>query len=240
MDPTEKVEEVAAELADRLQSPVLTDIEIDWGDLAPTEVFPARIPDLFAGHGVRVAGRFERPGRYDIAVRGQVNGRAARLPLSIEVGEQGRADAVGLTWARAAIADAMEQTSFPVEFRDDRVSDDAIRRRVTELGLDFSLVTRWTSFVAVSENVVNTSPESTVDAAVPVPMVDGVSPLAYHPAPAPVAAAAPVYNGAIGGASSSRFSGSGAPEPATVTGLLVSAGAGIAALRRRRRARAAD
>ena len=237
MDPTEKVEEVAADLADRLQSPVLTDIEIDWGDLAPTETFPARIPDLFAGHGVRVAGRFEKPGRYEIAVRGRINGRAARLPLSIEVGEQGRGDAVALTWARAAIADAMEQATFPVEFRDDRTSDEAIRKRVTDLGLEFSLVTRWTSFVAVSETIVNTSPESTVDAAVPVPMVEGVSQLAYHPAaPVPVAAAAPVYNGAVGGAaSSSSFSGSGAPEPATMTGLLIAAGAGVAGLRRRRR-----
>lgn len=32
MDPSEDVESVTKELTDRLQSPVLTDIAIDWGE----------------------------------------------------------------------------------------------------------------------------------------------------------------------------------------------------------------
>ena len=38
MDPTEQIEAVASELAERLETPVLTDVEIDWGGLEPDDV----------------------------------------------------------------------------------------------------------------------------------------------------------------------------------------------------------
>jgi Ca-activated chloride channel homolog len=43
MDPTEEVEKVAAELTERLQSPVLTDIEIDWNGLPVAQLAPAAL-----------------------------------------------------------------------------------------------------------------------------------------------------------------------------------------------------
>jgi len=63
MDPTEEVQSVAKELAQRLQSPVLTDISVDWGKLQPTELMPQAIPDLFAGQTIRVQGRYAKVSR---------------------------------------------------------------------------------------------------------------------------------------------------------------------------------
>ena len=47
------------------------------------------------------------------------------------------------------------------------------------MGLDHSLVTKWTSFVAVSRRVVNPQPNITPDTQVPLPMVKGVKTPAY-------------------------------------------------------------
>ncbi|MGH8482635.1 MAG: VWA domain-containing protein, partial [Nevskiaceae bacterium] len=198
MDPTEDVTEVASELTERLQSPVLTDIEVDWGGLEPEDVHPARIPDLFAGQSLRIQGRYARPGLYTVTVNGRVRGQPARLPITVKLPEHsGTGEAVALVWARAAIADAMYDLSHPQ--RGDALSFEAARARVTDLGLRFALVTKWTAFVAVSEQVYNADAASTPTRPVPLPMVKGTQPSAY-PNPAP-------------------FTGAAGPEPAAWLGL---------------------
>jgi len=199
MDPTEDVAEVAAELAGRLQSPLLTDIEVEWGGLAPAEVHPAQIPDLFAGGSVRVQGRYARPGLYNIVVKGLVHGREARLPLTVKLPEHSAdGEAVALVWARSAIREAMQELATPGGMAEPPAFS-AVKQRVTDLGLSFSLVTKWTAFVAVSEQVYNANPAGTKTLPVPLPMVKGTQPSAY-PNPAP-------------------FTGAAGPEPATWLGL---------------------
>ena len=73
----------------------------------------------------------------------------------------------------------MHQLISPPERRIDKRSDDDLKQHITQLGLDFSLVTRWTAFVAVSENVYNEHPSETLERAVPLPQVAGVSAKAY-------------------------------------------------------------
>lgn len=182
MDPTESVDDVARELAGRLDAPVLTDIDIDWGDLPVTDVTPQRIPDLFAGQSVRVQGRFEQPGDYRIEVTGRTRNSQAALPLSVSLPaaeNEAAATPIALIWARSSIADAMHALTTPPQLRPAEQSDEAIEDRVTRLGLDFSLVTRWTSFVAVSEQIYNTTPGSTGTRDVPLPMVEGITKHAY-------------------------------------------------------------
>lgn len=210
------------------------DIDIDWGGLAPTEVYRARIGDLFAGLSVRVQGRFDAPGSYDIVVRGRVNGRNARLPLRLDLSSEDKGDAVRLTWARAAIDDSMQQLIIPVDERWSGLDDDALKTRVTQLGLERSLATRWTAFVAASTRVVNASPQRALDASVAGPMVAGV-----QTAPYPQSGAQTVY-GQPPIISGGGFSGAASPEPATLTGSPVSTGAALAGLCRRRRATVAE
>ena len=229
MDPTENVEQVAKELALRLDSPVLTDIRIDWGELEPSELSPERVPDLFAGHAVRVQGRYPQPGRYRLAIEGRVNQRAARLPLEVLFPEDSAdGEAIALVWARSRIEELMDDLVSPREWRDSGLSDADIQLAVTDLGLDFSLVTKWTAFVAVSETVVNDNPDELVKRDVPLPMVEGVTELAYGTRAKPgklIASTKP----------NKPISGGSTPEPVTIGGLLVMTAMGAEALRRRRR-----
>lgn len=213
MDPTERVGEVAQELSERLQSPVLTDIEVEWGGLAPEEVYPARIPDLFAGQSLRIQGRYTRPGAHTVTIKGLVNGRPAQLPLTVTLPERTMAgEAVALVWARAAIAEAMYSLSTP-NGAVESPEFSATKQRVTNLGLAFSLVTRWTAFVAVSEQVYNVDAAGTPTRPVPLPMVKGTRSSAY-PNQAP-------------------FTGAAGPEPATWLGLGLLGLLGLFSVRRR-------
>jgi len=109
---------------------------------------------------------------------------------------------------------------------------------VTKLGLDFSLMTQWTSFVAVSEKIVNEAPKDSVDANVPLNRVKGVANEAYGqkmpasgqqvPLPNRLQKAqmrqtprVAMLNSLVQGVATSGFSGSSAPEPATNTAMLL-------------------
>jgi Ca-activated chloride channel family protein len=238
IDPTEKSHEAAIQFASRLKTPVLTDIQIDWGSLKPQDVTPALVPDLFDGDSIRIQGRFETAGTHLVKVSGKVNGRPALLPLQIEVpaGATGAAtEAIPLIWARSRISDHMHALMVPPALRTSGLAETAVKAAVTDLGLKYSLVTQWTSFVAVSERRVNLDPASNRSADVPLPMVEGVKPSAY-----PDAARQPGLGGsriipaipAAGGqmiearapvvpSSQPSFTGGAAPEPEHLAGLAL-------------------
>jgi len=209
LDSTKDVQHQAEVLADRLHTPLLTDVRIDWGQLDPDAVTPSRIPDLYAGDSVRVQGRYEFPGAYQIVVHGISGGAAVALPLDVQLRSAGEGDStfgddsgkgIALVWARSAIKDAMHQFSVPQQLRVGEVSNADIQNNVTRLGLDFSLLTQWTAFVAVSEQIYNADASSTKESDVPLAKVAGVSPKAYASTP---------------------HGGYAAPEPTTWLGMLL-------------------
>jgi hypothetical protein len=94
--------------------------------------------------------------------------------------------------------------------------------------LKFSLVTQWTSFVAVSERKVNTDPTAARSADVPLPMVNGIEPSAYPVAGRQAGMGAsriaatgshPATSAPVVPSSQPSFSGGAAPEPEHLVGL---------------------
>ncbi len=235
VDPTETSHTVAKDLAQRIAAPLLTNITVDWGEAGGRGATPARIPDLFAGDSVRVMARFDQPGDHVVTVNGKVNGRRASMPVEVNIPDfndpagssSDEGAAIPLIWARSQIEDAMRDYQTDVRWRFSGLSNHQLRKRVTELGLTYSLMTQWTSFVAVSEAVINTAPQTHANANVPLPVVDGVSELAYPKAvhsPRTLGA-----NAAPSGPSVSApvFAGSSTPEPGVwaMLALLASLGA---------------
>lgn len=212
VDLSERADVVAADLASRWQTPVLTDIEVDWGDAPVTDVTPSPIRDLFAGHAVRVFGRWSGPGgSWPVVVSGRRGDERVDIPLTLTLERGAAAEAIAITWARARVDALMDEHALAARQDPDRA--DALRAEVTELGLTWQIATRWTAFVAVSERIVNPSGDA-ARADVALPMVDGVGMQAY---------------GSVGGPS-----GGAAPEPGTLLGLLLAGAATAAGARRRR------
>ena len=227
VDPTEDGHVSAIAMAGKLETPVLTDIEIDWGKLDATELAPAVIPDLFAGDSIRVQGRFSETGRHTVTVHGLVNGRRAELPLTVDLpaaGETPESASIPLVWARSRIAEQMRLMTTQLHLRQPPRSNAEIESDVTDLGLSFSLATKWTSFVAVSKKVVNTEPALAQSGNVPLHMVEGVTEKAYG-----------TQQAALPTQSAGNFSGSSALEPGVIGGLAVLTLAGLFVARRRRR-----
>ena len=156
----------AAELlADRLATPVLTDIVVDWGDAPVRDASPERLPDLYAGDRVRVLARFDKPGTYPISVRGRVAGKDAVLPVTLVLPEtEPDAAALPIMWARAAVADRMHTYLLPSLDSGER---DALRSEVTSLGLEYGLATQWTSWLAIDTRPAPAGPNLSAPHAAP-------------------------------------------------------------------------
>ncbi len=210
IDPTEDPDEVARELATKLESPLLTDISIDWGDIDAKDVVPAIIPDLFAGDSIRIQGKFNATGSHIVTLNGLVNGRKASMPMKIILGKSS-GEAIPLIWARTQIAEYMRMFNTPDHIKKNGFDNDQLKKEVIDLGLDYSLSTKWTSFVAVSKKIVNQNPNSTKNVNIPLPIVKGITAKAYG-----------------------NFSGGATPEPATLAGLMILGLAGAAAKKRKR------
>jgi len=153
IDPTEIADDVAIQLAGKLESPVLTDISIDWGDLQVSDIAPTKIPDLFAGGALRIQGKYRQSGQHTIKVSGLVNGRKAQLPVTVTLpaGSDDKDNPIPVIWARAQIAEAMRQINTPSYLRTETIADDVLKAKVVDLGLNYGLTTRWTAFVAVAQ-----------------------------------------------------------------------------------------
>ncbi|MEM9435329.1 MAG: VIT and VWA domain-containing protein [Pseudomonadota bacterium] len=196
--------DVADTLAADLKSPLLTDITIDWGDLQVTDVTPSRLPDLFAGNALRVYARHNGQGEAQVTIKGFVQGRAAEMPVNLTLTDAEGNSALPLIWARNRIATLTRQVAVDE-------SADAADREITRLGLEFSLQTQNTSFVAVSRQVVNTTGQAAIPASVPLPKASGVPSTAF----------------------SQPFAGSSSPEPQAFLGFLIIAAMSLLSLRRR-------
>jgi Ca-activated chloride channel family protein len=126
-------------LFERIESPVLRDVEVRWADGTPVETFPARVPDLYAGEPVLVAAAAKFPLGTVV-----VSGTRGNEPWSVALTPPHDRDAagVGALWARSKIASLMDELA--------RGADPAqVRPEVVKVALEHHLVSAFTSLVAV-------------------------------------------------------------------------------------------
>lgn len=159
--------EVVERFYERIAKPYLTDVQIDWGRLGVQDIEPARLPDVFAGQPLVVAGRYTKGGRGEIVVRGRLGRKPFERRLRVHLPERDsdRA-AIGTLWARRRIDGLMRQM-----VRGERAD---LVREVTDTALAFRLVSRYTSFVAVDNQVVAADGKPML-VPQPVEMPEGVS-----------------------------------------------------------------
>jgi Ca-activated chloride channel family protein len=72
--PGEALDEILSGFYERISTPVLTNIDIYFGDISVYDIYPSPLPDLFAGSQVIVVGRYRQGGSEDIVLSGEVNG----------------------------------------------------------------------------------------------------------------------------------------------------------------------
>jgi Ca-activated chloride channel homolog len=137
---------------ERVRNPLLTDISIDWSGLPVADVYPQRIPDLFGAKPVVLTGRFSSAGRGAIRLKGKMAGNDFVREIPVEFPEtMASHDVLASLWARQRIDNLMSQDYGGAQQGNMRAE---LKDTITQLGLEYRLMTQFTSFVAVEEMVV--------------------------------------------------------------------------------------
>ncbi len=164
----------AKKFHERVRTPLLTDLSIDWNGLPVADVYPSRFPDLFSAKPVIVHGRYTKAASGTIKLKGKVAGQPYERDIAVNFPESDPAnDVLSTLWARTRIDDLTAKGYAEAQ------PEPGIRKTeetITNLGLEFRLMTQFTSFVAVEERVVNQNGKP-VTVEVPVAVPEGVDPV---------------------------------------------------------------
>ncbi|MEG3850993.1 after-VIT domain-containing protein, partial [Microcoleus sp. herbarium13] len=176
--------EAAEKFFRQINNPVLTDIQISWeGTGEKPEIYPIAPPDLFTSQPLVLFGRKgdRTPGQ--LRIRGtQAGGKVYEQVLAVNFARSGRQrestsvsatvtdfgnPAVAQLWGRSRIQDLMNQM-FGGETK-------SLVESVTDTALTYRLLSEYTAFVAVSEEVRVEPDGSRRRVQVPVELPQGVS-----------------------------------------------------------------
>ena len=146
VEPGAPLEEALRSISREIGEPLLVDLAIEDIDagLVASSLAPQRLPDLFAGRAAFAAFRVGGPGRVRVKAKWS-DGRAFE---EIVEGRPTPLAAVAQIWARARVADLEDRF---------RLGEDEAKKEIVALGLRYSLLTRFTAFVAVDGEIVNRS-----------------------------------------------------------------------------------
>jgi Ca-activated chloride channel homolog len=146
----------------RVQTPLLTDIRLEFAGLGAAEIFPAQVPDLFDAKPIVVSGRYDAAARGSVKITGKIGGRHWERTVPVQLPASADRDGIRSLWARTKVAGLSAE------------GEQLHKERITELGLEFSLMTSFTSFIAVETQTISEGGKlRTVE--VPVEVPEGVN-----------------------------------------------------------------
>jgi Ca-activated chloride channel family protein len=128
----------------KLDRPVMTDLALEWDALVIEEAYPATLPDLHAGEPFVLFGRIA-DGADDAAIKLTGHTRVGWIETSaMSPGGSAPASGIGMRWARSKVDALMDSLH-------EGADEDDVRAEVIDVALDFGLVTKYTSLVAVEQ-----------------------------------------------------------------------------------------
>jgi Ca-activated chloride channel family protein len=159
----EEASKLARRFSDYVQSPLLTDIEVEFQGFDAYEVEPPSLPDLFARRPLILFGKYRNAhGKIDVRGKTVWGDYEKGNELSSSLEDEDNA-ALKYLWARERIARLSDYGRVGAK----------VEEEVKNVGLTYHLMTQYTSFVAV-DTIVRESGEI-VTVKQPLPLPEGVS-----------------------------------------------------------------
>lgn len=142
VESEDRLDEAMHNIHRRIGTPLVTELQVTPDGLAidGATVAPTPLPDLYSGAPVVVMGRFTGSAQGAVVVSGLPNWRT---PVTVT---QSTNPALAALWARAKIRDLEDQYV---------TGHTSLEQEILDTSLKFSVLSRFTAFVAVDQRVVN-------------------------------------------------------------------------------------
>lgn len=166
-----EAEGTAGRFRSYIESPVLTDIQVEYQGFEAYDAEPVSVPTLFAQKPIVVFGKWKGEPSGVIRITGKTGGQDYIREIAVgETEPMEDGGAIGYLWARKKVE---RLTDYSIGDQD----VETVRKEVTAIGLEYSMMTPYTSFISVVDTVRNPGAEG-VDVSQPLPLPSGVSGLA--------------------------------------------------------------
>lgn len=146
--PGENVERALGLLATKIRYPVLTDLALEGGPIELNEIYPVRIPDIFAGQELVLFGRFEGDGQSQVTVTGERLGRTLDFSTEILFPEASEAnDYLPRLWASRKLG-YLERQVWTEGLTDE------LAEEIRSLALRYGLPSQYTAYLVQEPDMV--------------------------------------------------------------------------------------
>lgn len=143
--PGEDVEVKVSALFDKVASPVVTDVSVTFAGADAYDVHPKRLPDLFRGSSLVIAGRYRGEGKRTLRVEGRVGSETRTWTYDVEWPRVApKNDAVRPLWASRRVGYLLDEIRL-------RGSNAELVEEVRRIGREYGIVTPYTSYLVVEE-----------------------------------------------------------------------------------------
>jgi len=148
ISPQENIEEKVSNFYEKVRYPVMSNIEYSFRGVETHLLSPGRLPDLFKGGQIILAGRYRDGGRATLVLRGQVGNERQELQYDFAFPRQERErDFVARLWATRRVGDLLDDIRLQGENAE-------LKNEVIALAKEFGLVTPYTSYLVQEEEQV--------------------------------------------------------------------------------------
>lgn len=148
VEPGESIETEISQFYERVGAPLLTDLQITFGDLKLYDLYPPKLPDLFKGSQIQIVGRYRVPSTGAATLTGKRQGRDWSSTFEIELPQENtRYGFLPRMWAARKIGYLLDEIRLKGE-------NPELVDAVKKLAEKFGIVTPYTSYFAAPPDLV--------------------------------------------------------------------------------------
>jgi Ca-activated chloride channel family protein len=147
--PEQPIDEAVSGFYAKISTPVLTDLQLDFGDLTVYDLQPDPLPDLFAGGQLVLLGRYRQSGTGTVTLSGSVQGRIRTFEYpKQEFRRTGGPDFLPRLWATRKIGALLSQIRL-------QGPEPELVDQVVKLSIRYGIVTPYTSYLVTEPSALS-------------------------------------------------------------------------------------
>jgi Ca-activated chloride channel family protein len=140
-----EVESKIETLLEKVDNPILTDLAFEYE--GNPDLYPNPIQDLYHDEPLILFGKVHQPpSRENATLKGNMSDGPVQFPLTLDWSHAASSPAIPTLWARSKISDLMDEY---------HLGDKSKKDEILDLAVNHHILTKFTSFVAVEQQIVN-------------------------------------------------------------------------------------
>lgn len=180
--PNENIEERVSRLYQKIESPVMTDVAIEFAiDALPSEsgkavnrVYPQQVTDLFAGEQLVLVGRYKTPGRAKVIIQGKVGQQRQSADFPAELIAESKDENYAFIeklWAVRRVGEIIDELDL-------KGKNDELIKELVALSTRHGILTPYTSFLADETKSLNALTSNAAEARERLSLLEQTQPAA--------------------------------------------------------------